>query len=90
MDVLVDREGEAAVLIIGVGGFLGLGEKYVAVPSDAVQVTSKDNNRWYLAMNSSKDALKSAKGFKYDRNAMTWMLEETPATIGAPAAPPPR
>jgi len=26
-------------------------------------------------MNSSKDALMSAKGFKYDRNAMTWMPE---------------
>src|SRR4051794_40824741 len=71
MDVLVDRAGKATALIIGVGGFLGMGEKDVAVPFDAVQVTSKDNNKWYLMMNSSKDALKSAKGFKYDRNAMT-------------------
>jgi hypothetical protein len=75
MDVLVDREGKATALIIGVGGFLGMGEKDVAVPFGAVQVTSKDNNKWYLVMNSSKDALKSAKGFKYDRNAMTWMPE---------------
>jgi sporulation protein YlmC with PRC-barrel domain len=75
MDVLVDRAGKATALIIGVGGFLGIGEKDVAVPFDAVQVTSKDNNKWYLMMNSSKDALKSAKGFKYDRNAMTWMPE---------------
>jgi hypothetical protein len=62
-------------LIIGVGGFLGMGEKDVAVPFDAVHVTSKDNNKWYLVMNSSKDALKSAKGFKYNRNGMTWMPE---------------
>src|SRR4051795_2168161 len=75
MDVLVDRAGKATALIIGVGGFLGIGEKDVAVPFDAVQVTTKDNNKWYLVMNSSKDALKSAKGFKYDRNAMTWMPE---------------
>jgi len=75
MDVLVDREGKATALILGVGGFLGIGEKDVAVPFDAVQVTSKDNNKWYLVMNSTKDALKSAKGFKYDRNAMTWMPE---------------
>jgi sporulation protein YlmC with PRC-barrel domain len=61
MDVLVDRAGNATALIIGVGGFLGMGEKDVAVPFDAVQVTSKDNNKWYLVMNSSKDALKSAK-----------------------------
>ena len=43
MDVLVDRAGKATALIIGVGGFLGMGEKDVAVPFDAVQVASKDN-----------------------------------------------
>ena len=47
MDVLVDRAGKATALIIGVGGFLGMGEKDVAVPFDAVQVTSKDNNKWF-------------------------------------------
>ena len=75
MDVLVDRAGKATALIIGVGGFLGMGEKDVALPFDAVLVTSKDNNMWDLVLNSSKEALKSAKGFKYDRNAMTWMPE---------------
>ena len=90
MDVLVDREGKATALIVGVGGFLGMGEKDVAVPINAVRVTTKDNNKWYLVMNSTKDALKSAKGFKYDRNAMTWIPEEAPATTGTPANPAPR
>ena len=90
MDVLVDREGKATALIVGVGGFLGMGEKDVAVPFNAVQVTNKNNNKWYLVMNSTKDALKSAKGFKYDRNAMTWIPEEAPVTTGSPASPTPR
>jgi sporulation protein YlmC with PRC-barrel domain len=92
MDVLVDREGKATALIVGVGGFLGMGEKDVAVPFNAVQVTNKNNNnnKWHLVMNSTKDALKNAKGFKYDRNAMTWIPEDAPATTGAPANPPPR
>jgi sporulation protein YlmC with PRC-barrel domain len=90
MDVLVDREGKATALIIGVGGFLGMGEKDVAVPFNAVQVTTKDNNKYYLVMNASKDALKSAKGFKYDRSAMTWAPEEAPATTGTQPNPPPR
>jgi sporulation protein YlmC with PRC-barrel domain len=76
MDVLVDRSGKATALIVGVGGFLGAGEKDVAVPFDAVHATKKGNNDWYLVMNSSKDALKNAKGFKYDRNAMTWIPED--------------
>src|ERR1700719_5105662 len=56
MDVLVDREGKATALILGVGGFLGMGEKDVAVPFNAVQATNKNNNKWYLVMNASKDA----------------------------------
>jgi PRC-barrel domain len=84
MDVLVDREGKISTLIVGVGGFLGMGEKDVAVPFNAVRLTSKDNNKFYLVMNATKDALKAAKGFKYDRNAMTWVPEDAPATTGSP------
>jgi len=83
--VLVDREGKATALIIGVGGFLGAGEKDVAVPFNAVQFTNKNNNKWYLVMNATKDALKNAKGFKYDRSEMKWIPEESSATTGAPA-----
>jgi len=82
MDVLVDHDGKATALIIGVGGFLGAGEKDVAVPFNAVQFNNKNNNKWYLVMNATKDALKNAKGFKYDRNTMTWVSEEGSTTTG--------
>ena len=88
-DVLINREGTASALIIGVGGFLGIGEKHVAVPFNAVQVKTKDNNKWYMVMNTTKHALKSAKGFKYDRNAMTWEPEDAATTGGATPAPAP-
>jgi sporulation protein YlmC with PRC-barrel domain len=81
-DVLLDHDGKAAALIIGVGGFLGAGEKDVAVPFNAVQVTKKDNKN-YLVMNTTKDALKSAKGFKYDRNRLAWIPEEQSTTTGS-------
>jgi len=76
MDVLTDKSGRIESLIVGVGGFLGAGEKDVAVPFDAVQVTSKNNNKWYLVMNTTKDALKEAPGFKYDRNTTTWVSDK--------------
>src|SRR5579871_3336432 len=40
-DVLVDKEGRVTALIVSVGGFLGAGEKDVAVPFSAVQSTQK-------------------------------------------------
>jgi sporulation protein YlmC with PRC-barrel domain len=88
VDVMVDRDGKATALMVGVGGFLGIGEKDVAVPFNAVRITTKDNNKWYLVMNTTKDAMKSAKGFKYDRSNMTWMPDDSPATTGeTPPAP---
>ena len=72
-DVLVDKSGRINSLIVAVGGFLGAGEKDVSVPFDAVRVTSKDNNKWYLVMNTTKDQLKEAPGFTYDKESTTWM-----------------
>jgi sporulation protein YlmC with PRC-barrel domain len=73
MDVLVDKSGHINTLIVGVGGFLGVDEKDVAVPFEAVHTTMKDNNKMYLVMNTTKDSLKSAPGFKYDSNTTTWV-----------------
>jgi sporulation protein YlmC with PRC-barrel domain len=73
-DVLVSDDGRVEALIIGVGGFLGAGEKDVAVPFSAVKGTKK-NDKWYLVMNTTKDALKSAPGFKYDSAKTQWVPE---------------
>jgi len=62
--------------IVGVGGFLGAGEKDVSVPFDAVRITTKDNNKWYLVMNTTKDELKNASGFTYDKEATTWVPDK--------------
>ena len=71
-DVLVDKSGKVVALIVGVGGFLGAGEKDVAVPFEAVHPTMKDK-KWWLVMNTTKDTLKNAPGFKYDSNTTTWV-----------------
>jgi hypothetical protein len=47
-----------------VGGFLGIGEHYVAVNPEAVNVAYKDN-QWHADMNATADQLKSAPAFKY-------------------------
>src|ERR1700681_2593888 len=54
MDVLVDNDGKAHALIVGVGGFLGVGEKDVAVAFNAVQFKMKENFKWYPVMATTK------------------------------------
>ena len=74
-DVLIDN-GQANTAIIGVGGFLGAGEKDVAVKFDSIKPTMKDNKP-YLTLDTNKDALKSAPGFKYDSNKTTWVPDNS-------------
>jgi sporulation protein YlmC with PRC-barrel domain len=73
-DVLLGADGKVTALVIGVGGFLGIGEKHVIVPYTAVKADRKDN-KWQLVMNSSKDELKAAPGFKYDRTNTVWVKD---------------
>ena len=71
-DVLVDKDGKISAFIVSVGGFLGMGEKHVAVPFDNIHETQGRRDR-LLTMNATKDALKTAAGYKYDREKATWV-----------------
>lgn len=44
-EVLVDRQGNADAVVIGVGGFLGIGEKNVALPFNAFEWQMDDTRR---------------------------------------------
>jgi sporulation protein YlmC with PRC-barrel domain len=75
-DVLVSDSGQVNALVVGVGGFLGAGEKDVAVPFSAVKWTTKDNKN-YLTLAATKDDLKSAQGLKYDSNKTAWVPDKS-------------
>jgi sporulation protein YlmC with PRC-barrel domain len=70
-DVLLNKQGKVDAFMVAVGGFLGVGEKDVAVPFDAVHAIQKDG-KWYLTMNATKDALKNARSYKFDKVKSTW------------------
>ena len=71
-DVLLDKDGRISAVIIGVGGFLGVGEKDVAVPFNALKMAEKNGDQ-YLVMNTTKEALESAPGYTFDRDNNRWM-----------------
>jgi sporulation protein YlmC with PRC-barrel domain len=62
------KNHEVDALILSVGGFLGMGERYVAVSPASVDVRyDAKNNKWLASMNTTKDALKDAPEFKYPK-----------------------
>jgi sporulation protein YlmC with PRC-barrel domain len=72
VDVLVSNRGTIDAFIVSVGGFLGIDSKDVAVPFSAVHATEK-NGKWWLTMNATKDAIKAAPGYKYDKAKANWV-----------------
>jgi hypothetical protein len=79
-DVLIDQNGKISALIVGVGNFLGVSEKDVAVSFNAVKMTQK-NGKNFLIMNTTKDDLKTTVGYKYDRQTMTWLVDSSCKTV---------
>jgi len=73
-DVLLSPDGKVNALIVGVGGFLGMGEKDVAVSFPSIKHTTKDGKA-HLTLDTTKDALKAAPGLKYDRSSTAWVPE---------------
>ena len=71
-DALLDKAGQLNTIILAVGGILGLGEKDVAVPFNAISVKQKDGKR-YLVMDTTKEALEGAPGYIYDRDSGQWV-----------------
>lgn len=62
-DVLMGADGNAMAVIIGVGGFLGLGEKDVAVDFDRVSWIEKDDEK-KLMIEATKAELESAPAYE--------------------------
>ncbi|WP_026481284.1 PRC-barrel domain-containing protein [Ahrensia sp. 13_GOM-1096m] len=62
--IIVSTEGDLAGVIVGVGGFLGIGEKSVAINFDAITFeTDPDSGDTLLVLNSTKEELEAAPEF---------------------------
>jgi len=63
-DLLVDRNGMILAAVVGVGGFLHIGEKNVAVPFKSLELSRTGDNNEKIAMRFTKDELTQAPAFK--------------------------
>jgi sporulation protein YlmC with PRC-barrel domain len=62
------KNNQVDALILSVGGFLGVGEHYVAVSPSSVSIRhDAKNDKWVASMNTTKEALKEAPEFKYPK-----------------------
>lgn len=82
-DLVISPEGDVQAVVIGVGGFLGIGQKDVAIEYDLVSWQERDGQEW-LVVETTADALKAQEEFDtaaYEpQPADTDVKETKPAT----------
>jgi sporulation protein YlmC with PRC-barrel domain len=89
-NLVIGEAGEVAAVIIGVGGFLGIGEKNVAVNYAELEwVTAEDGSERFV-LNTTKEALETAPNFETTDEDAAAPADgaATPADATAPAEQP--
>src|SRR5829696_6389383 len=85
-EVLLDRDGRIHAVVIGIGGFLGIGQKDVAIPFGQLQWMSGDQLR--AANNAAGTGVNTAGGVTTPAGPIpgTAGTANQPATTGSTAA----
>jgi sporulation protein YlmC with PRC-barrel domain len=89
-DILFDKDGKILAYVVGVGGFLGIGAKDVALSPASFQIMpagERESMKLKLAM--TKDELKSAADFKPYKEPIS-TTGQSPSRDRAPMTPPPQ
>jgi hypothetical protein len=86
-DILFDKEQKILAYVVGVGGFLGIGAKDVALaPASFQPVPGKDATAMKLRLSMTKDELKAAQAFEPYKPPRPVSSDASPTRpMGAPA-----
>lgn len=90
-DVILGRDGQIKAVVLGVGGFLGIGEKSVAVPMQDVKFVKSGDGAgdFFLVVNANKDLLTQAPAYvSVEDKADEQQAAADNATTADPAAVP--
>jgi sporulation protein YlmC with PRC-barrel domain len=67
-DLVIDHGKTVSGVVVSVGGFLGVGERYVLVDPSSIFLHRTDGSLKAM-VDADKDALKTAPEFKYDKKS---------------------
>jgi sporulation protein YlmC with PRC-barrel domain len=81
-EVAIDTNGRVSYVVISVGGFLGMGDRHVAVPWDALKIAreGEKGDKKKVILPTTKERLKEAPEFKEPKDKSSEMCD--PVWIG--------
>lgn len=86
-DLVITADGDINAVVIGVGGFLGIGEKNVAVDYLSLEHVMAADNTWRWVLPTTAEALESAPDFVWEDPRAPADNMMAPADGMAPADP---
>ncbi len=63
-DIVLKADGSLDEVVLSVGGFIGIGDKYVSVPFSDLKI-SRDGSSVKITTNGTKDSLKALPDYKF-------------------------
>lgn len=63
-DIILKADGSMDEVVLSVGGFLGIGDKYVSMPFSALKV-SRDGSSLKVTTDGTKDSLKALPAYQF-------------------------
>jgi hypothetical protein len=67
-DLVIGGGREVAAVVVGVGGFLGLGQRYAALPPDKVVLMRSPTGGMRAVVDATRDSLRNSPEFKFEGN----------------------
>jgi sporulation protein YlmC with PRC-barrel domain len=67
-DIVLGADGKVSDVIVGVGGFLGMGERYVAISWDQLRMTRANDSRVQGEVGYTRDQLREMPTWRQDRD----------------------
>ncbi len=81
-DLLITREGNIDAVLVDIGGFLGIGERQVAMSMDSIRFLSdtetEEPNDYFLVIPASRANLEEAPEYEVETASTGWMGTMTP------------
>jgi sporulation protein YlmC with PRC-barrel domain len=88
-ELILDKEGKVAAVVIGVGGFLGIGQREVALDYKSLNIkydpnAMTDAGATTVMINATKESLTNAPAWTWNRDSNTGGMSTPPRTPSAP------
>ena len=81
-DLVFDRSGRISTAVIGVGGYLGMGEKWVGVAFESLTYKTGDKGQRMISVALTKEALVKAPAFVATEKTMMDTAKDKASQLG--------